>query len=177
LFPKGERIDKGRLPELDADIFCPCGPSLSINQGKAKAVAARAIIPGANVPMTAEVEQILLQRGIFCIPDFVANCGGILGSSMKRAGLREGYIRHFLEYKVGEQVTEVIEAAEKENIPPGVYAQRIAEDRFLRAKAAAEKRNITSGAFSFALRLYRKGIIPYQLVTPFAPRYFKNRFR
>ena len=177
LYPNGERMDKEQLPELDVDIFCPCGPSLSIKQGKAKTVAARAIIPGANIPMTDEAEQILLQRGIFCVPDFVANCGGVLGVSMRRTGLKEDYIRHFLTRKIDEQVTEIIEAAEKENIPLKVYAQRIAEDRFLRAKAAAEKRNIAGRAFNFALGLYRRGIIPHQLVTPLAPRYFKKRFR
>jgi glutamate dehydrogenase (NAD(P)+) len=176
-YKEADQIEKKELLELEVDLLCPCANSYSINADNAGRVAARVISPGANIPTTTEAEQILFQSGILSIPDFMANCGGVLGASMWRTGLKDGFIRHFLEYKVGEQVTEVIEAAEKENIPCGVYAQRIAEDRFLRAKAAAEKRNITSGAFSFALGLYRRGIIPYQLVTPFAPRYFKNRFR
>jgi len=177
LFPRGERIDKRRLPELDVDMFCPCGPALSINRGNATAVGARVISPGANVPMSDEAKPILLRKGILSIPDFVANCGGVLGSSMKRTGLREGYIRHFLEHNIGEQVTEIIEAAEKEKVTTRVYAQRIAEDRFLRTKATAEKKNVTGRAFNLILSLYRRGIIPYQLVTPLAPRYFEKRFR
>ena len=177
LFRKGEKIDKSQLAELDVDIFSPCAQSYSITSDNASRVAARIICPGANVPVTSDAEPILLQKGILYIPDFVANCGGVLGSTMKRTGLKEDYIRHFLECKIGEQVTEIIETAEKENVTPGVYAQRIAEDRFLRAKAAAEKRNITGRAFSFTLELYRRGIIPYQLVTPLAPRYFEKKFR
>jgi len=106
---------------------------------------------------------------------FVANCGGVLGISMKRAGLKGGYIRHLLEHRIGEQVTQVIEAADREKVTPRVYAERIAEERFLRIKAAAEKRSIAARAFNFALELYRRGVIPYQVVTPFASRYFEKR--
>lgn len=177
LFRKGEKIDKSQLAELDVDIFSPCAQSYSITSDNASRVTARIVCPGANFPVTPEAELILLQKGILFIPDFMANCGGVLGSTMKRTGLKEDYIRHFLERKIGEQVTEIIEVAEKDNVTLGVYAQKIAEERFLRAKAAAEKRNITGRAFNFALEQYRRGIIPYQLVTPLAPRYFEKKFR
>ena len=176
-FPGGEKIDKSRLAELDVDIFSPCAQSHSINSDNAHRVRARIISPGANVPTTDEAEQILFQRGILSIPDFIANCGGVLGSSMKRTGLKEEYIRHFLKQKIGEQVAQVIEAAEKENAIPKVYAERIAEERFLRAKASAEKRSITARALNLALELYRRGIIPYQVVTPIASGYFEKKFR
>ena len=176
-FARGEKIDKSRLAELDVDIFCPCAQSYSINSDNANRVLARIISPGANVPLTAEAEQILFDKGILIVPYFVANCGGVLGSSMKRTGLKEDYIRRFLEQKIGEQVTKVIESAEGEKVIPRVYAERIAEERFLRTKALAEKRSITARAFNFALELYRKGIIPYQVVTPIASGYFEKKFR
>jgi glutamate dehydrogenase (NAD(P)+) len=177
LFPEGEKIDRSQLAGLDVDIFSPCAQSYSITSGNAERVAARIISPGANVPTTLEAEQVLFQRGIICIPDFVANCGGVLGSSMKRTGLREDYIRRFLEDRIGQQALEIIEAADKQNIALGIYAQKIAEERFIRARASAESKTIRGRAFKFALEMYRKGIIPYQLVTPAAPRYFDKRFR
>ena len=177
LFPRGEHIDKRLLPELDVDIFCPCAQHHSIDRDNVSKVPARIISPGANLPITGEAEQTLFQRGVLCIPDFVANCGGVLGISIKRTGLKEGYIRSFLEQKIGGQAVAIVEAAEKDNILPRIYAEGIAEARFLRVKAAAEKRTITGKAFNLALRLYRSGVIPYWLVTPIAPRYFKTRFR
>jgi len=176
LFSKGEKIDKVQLAELDVDIFSPCAQSYSITSDNANRVAARIVSPGANVPTTLEAEQVLFQRSILCIPDFVANCGSVLGSSMKRTGLREDYIRRFLEERIGQQALEIIEAADKQNIAPGIYARSIAEERFLRARASAERKTIKGKAFSFALDMYRKGIVPYQLVTPIAPRYFARRF-
>jgi len=177
LFERGEKIDKSQLVELDVDIFSPCAQSYSITPDNASRVAAKIISPGANVPFTSEAEPILSQRKILVIPDFVANCGGVLGTSMKHTGLKEEYIRHFLEQKIGEQVTEVIEAAEREKVTPRVYAQRIAEERFLKAKATVEGRNFTARVSNFALGLYRRGVIPYQIVTPVASRYFERRIR
>ncbi len=174
--PGGEKIDKSLLAELDADIFCPCAQAYSLSSKNADRVAARIVSAGANVPLTAEAEQILSRRGIIYIPDFVANCGGVLGVSMKRSGLKETYIRRFLEQRAGEQVTKAIKGGEEENISPRIYAQRIAQARFLKAKAAAERTSIAGRAFGLALELYRRGIIPYQLVTPVAARDFEKRF-
>jgi hypothetical protein len=95
---------------------------------------------------------------------------------MKRAGLKEDYIQHFLEDKISQQVTGIIEAAERAKVAPGAYAQRIAEERFGKAKASAEGKNFSARILSFALELYRQGVIPYQLVTPVASRYFEKRF-
>lgn len=177
LYPKGEQIDKGRLAELDVDIFSPCAQSYSINSDNANRLRATIISPGANAPITDEAEQILFQRGVVSLPDFVANCGGVLGVSMRRTGLKEDHIRRFLRQKIERKVTEVIESAEKVSVTPREYAERIAEDRFLMAKAGAEKKNIASRVFSFAIELYRRGVIPYQLVTPFASGYFDNKLR
>ena len=175
LFKGGEKIDKSRLAGLDVDIFSPCAQSYSLTPDNARRVKAKIISPGANVPLASGAEPILFRRGILVIPDFVANCGGVLGVSMKQMGLKEDYIKNFLEQKIGEQVTGVIEAAEKERVIPRVYAERIAEERFMRAKASVEGRNFRARALNLALELYRKGVIPYQLITPIASRYFERR--
>ncbi|MFC1992493.1 Glu/Leu/Phe/Val dehydrogenase dimerization domain-containing protein [Chloroflexota bacterium] len=177
VFARGEKIDKRRLPELEVDIFCPCAQHHSLTSENADRINARIISPAANLPTTAEAEQTMLKRGIISIPDFVANCGGVLGVSMKRSGLKEDYIRGFLQQKVGEQAVEVIRGASEENAVPTVYAEAIAMESFHRVQEAAEKKSIANRAFNLALELYRDGIVPYQMVTPFARRYFERRFR
>ena len=168
-------MDKRRVAELEVDIVSPCAQSYSLTAENAHRVTAKIICPGANAPTTPEAERILLQRGILCVPDFMANCGGVLGSTMKLAGLRQDFIRHFVEHEIGQKVTDTIKAAEKAGIPIAEYAEKVAEERFVRAKEEAEKRSITGKVFNFAVELYRNGVIPYQLVTPVAPRYFKSR--
>ncbi len=175
IYPEGEKIDKSELAELDVDIFLPCAQPFSINNHNVSRVSAKIICPGANAPITDDAEQILFQRGILSVPDFVANCGGVLGSSMKHAHLGEDYIRQLLEQTISEQTTWVIESAEKENLPPSAFAQKVAIERFKTIKAATEKNGITNRFFNYALKLYRKGLIPPMLTTPIAYRYFKRR--
>jgi hypothetical protein len=94
---------------------------------------------------------------------------------MRRTGLKDDFIRRFIDQKFGQRVTEVIEAAEKQGVTSREYAQKIAEERFQRVKEEAEKRNLASRAFNLALELYRKRIIPHYFVTPLAPGYFERR--
>lgn len=175
LFTRGEQMDKEKLKELDVDVFCPCAHSYSITSDNAQRVRAKIISPGANVPATSEAEPILLRKGVFCIPDFMANCGGVLGSSMKRAGLGDDFIWHFIEEKFGQRITDMIKAAENKNIALGEYAERVAMERFLKAKQVAENKSFVNKFFNLALELYRSGAIPYRLITPFAPKYFEKK--
>jgi len=158
------------------DIFAPCAYPHSISSDNASRVVAKIISPGANAPITAEAEQILFRSGILSIPDFVANCGGALGISMEVTGIKEEFVRYFIDQRFGQRVTEVIRAADKKGIIPRDYAQRIAEERFLRVKEKAERRNFTSRVFNFALELYRRRIIPSYLVGLLAPSYFEQKF-
>ena len=96
-YQKAQQIDKSKLLELEVDLLLPCAGPFSINSDNAGRVAAKIICPGANVPTTSEAEQVLFQRGALSLPDFVTNCGGVLGSSMEFAGLREGFIRQFID--------------------------------------------------------------------------------
>jgi len=175
VYKGADQIEMEELLELDADFLCPCADLHSITVDNANRVAARVISPGANAPITAEAEQILFKKGILSIPDFVANCGGVLGTSMKRTGLKEDFIKRFINKRFGQRVIEVIEAAEEKGVIPRIYAQGIAMEKFLMVKEEAEMRNITNRVFNFALELYRKGIIPYYFVTPVAPRYFGRK--
>ena len=174
-FSSAEPMAKERLLVLPVDILCPCANSESITAENAPQVSAKIIIPGANVPFVIEAEPILRNKGILMIPDFMANCGGVLGSTMRRAGLRENFVLRFLEDRVGERIANVIQAAEKEGTPLTEYAERMASQRFLKAKQEAESRDFKSRLFNLAVGLYRSGLVPQPLVAPVAPGYFERK--
>lgn len=175
-FPKAEFIDKHRLHELPVDILCPCAEPHSITSENASQIKARIISPGANAHTTPEAEQILFKKRVLSLPDFVANCGGILAATMKRGGLSDGFIRQFISHKFGQRVSSIIKAAEIEGIPMKTYAERATEERFLNIKERAERRTIASRAFNFILEIYRRGVVPPQLVKPFIARRFNSEF-
>lgn len=102
-------------------------------------VSAKIISPGDNIPITPETEQILLQKGISSLPDFVANCGGVLGANMELAGLRQGFIERFIDERIVAEVTALLQPAEKEGAILREYAEEVAENRSSRQKKRLKK--------------------------------------
>jgi glutamate dehydrogenase (NAD(P)+) len=76
-FDGGDRISNSELLELDVDILVPAATENVITSRNAERVKARVITEGANGPVTANADKILDQKGVFVVPDILANAGGV----------------------------------------------------------------------------------------------------
>src|SRR5580658_5089775 len=76
----GEPIDTKKLLELDVDILVPAAIENQITAENADRIRARIVIEGANGPTTPTADHILRERGIFLVPDVLANAGGVVVS-------------------------------------------------------------------------------------------------
>jgi len=63
--------------ELDCDILVPAALENQIHAGNAANIKAKMIVEGANGPVTADAEEILLKNGILVLADMYANAGGV----------------------------------------------------------------------------------------------------
>jgi glutamate dehydrogenase (NAD(P)+) len=72
-----EEISNEELLELDCDILVPSALENQITHKRAPKVKAKIIAEGANGPTTPEADRILYDRGIFVVPDILANSGGV----------------------------------------------------------------------------------------------------
>ena len=65
--------------EQDADILMPCALENQVNAETAHKISGQVklIAEGANGPTTPEADEVLQQKGVFCIPDFLCNAGGV----------------------------------------------------------------------------------------------------
>jgi glutamate dehydrogenase (NAD(P)+) len=70
-------IDNQELLEIDCDILIPSATALQINRDNAKNIKAKLVVEAANNPTTPAADEILQQRGIYVIPDILANAGGV----------------------------------------------------------------------------------------------------
>lgn len=174
-FCDGVKIQREELLKLDVDILLPCARHHSIQVGNAPEIKARLISCGANAPITKEAELLLSCRGILCIPDFVANSGGVLGGTMEFAGIQPHAIAEFIDKTFTVQVSSLIGEAGTKGVHIRDHAENIAADRGLRVKKASEKRSFQNTVFSLGLRLYRSGLIPAALVGRLAASYFQKR--
>lgn len=78
--PDTMTITNPELLELECDILVPAALSNQIHAGNAGKVKARLIVEGANNPTTPAADAILAGKGIYVLPDIVANAGGVVVS-------------------------------------------------------------------------------------------------
>jgi glutamate dehydrogenase (NAD(P)+) len=90
-FPGGEPIENKQLFELDVDILVPAALENQITMDNAPVIKAKIIAEGANGPTTPEAHRHLHERGIFVIPDILANAGGVTVSYFEWVQDRGGY--------------------------------------------------------------------------------------
>ncbi|MGC8795205.1 MAG: Glu/Leu/Phe/Val family dehydrogenase, partial [Bryobacteraceae bacterium] len=167
-----ERIPRERLLEVEADLLLPCARHHTIHAGNVAHVRAPIVVPGANVPMTPEAEAALEARGVLCVPDFVANAGGTLGSTMEFAGMPESSIRRMAERAVADLAAWVLREAPARGLTLRKLAERVALERHAQIREDAERGSLGRLLFATALELYRRGVIPAALVGRLAPHYF-----
>jgi len=70
-------ISNEELLELDCDILIPAALENQITEKNAPRIRAKIIAEGANGPTTTEADEILNDKGIFVVPDILANAGGV----------------------------------------------------------------------------------------------------
>jgi glutamate dehydrogenase (NAD(P)+) len=78
--PYGDKISNEELLEFDCDVLVPAALEMQITQANAGRLKCRILAEGANGPTTPEADAILRNKGVFVIPDILANAGGVVVS-------------------------------------------------------------------------------------------------
>ncbi len=77
---RGARVTNAELLELPVDILIPAALEGQIHGGNAARIQAPMIIEAANGPTTPEADRILNAKGVYVVPDILANAGGVIVS-------------------------------------------------------------------------------------------------
>jgi glutamate dehydrogenase (NAD(P)+) len=75
-FPGADAVTNSELLQLPCEILIPAAIQNQLTERNADALQCRMIVEGANGPTTLEADEILTSRGIFVVPDILANAGG-----------------------------------------------------------------------------------------------------
>ena len=76
-FPGTKEITNTELLELDVDVLIPSALESVITEANANNIKAKVVVELANGPTTPEADKILYDKGVYIIPDFLANAGGV----------------------------------------------------------------------------------------------------
>ena len=105
-FSKGDRISNDELLLLDVDVLVPAALENVITSKNAPKLRAKIVCEGANGPTTAAADSILEEKGIFVVPDILANAGGVTVSYFEWVQDRGGYF--WTEDVVNDRLREII---------------------------------------------------------------------
>jgi glutamate dehydrogenase (NAD(P)+) len=79
-YKDAQAVTNAELLELPCDVLIPAAISAVIDGDNADRIHAKLIVEGANGPLTPEADRILQDRGVFVVPDILANAGGVVVS-------------------------------------------------------------------------------------------------
>jgi len=108
-FPGGDQISNQDLLELKVDILIPAALSNQITKENADKVKCRILAEGANGPTTIEANDILNEKGVFTIPDILANSGGVIVSYFEWVQGMQSFF--WSEKDVNNKLWEIISSA------------------------------------------------------------------
>ncbi|NMB82009.1 MAG: Glu/Leu/Phe/Val dehydrogenase, partial [Ignavibacteria bacterium] len=119
-----EVLDGEAWIEQDVDILLPCALENQVRGDNVNKIAKRVkiIAEGANGPTTPEADKVIHERGIFVIPDFLANAGGVTCSYFEQVQCNMNYywerdeVLSKLDVKMTSAYLAVSELARKKNL-------------------------------------------------------------
>ncbi|MGH2729547.1 MAG: Glu/Leu/Phe/Val family dehydrogenase [Actinomycetota bacterium] len=127
-FPGADAITNEELLEIDCDVLVPAAIEGVLTVKNADAVKATVVCEAANGPITFEADKMLTERGVFVVPDILANSGGVTVSYFEWVQDIQAYF--WSEDEVSDRLRQIMERAFLE-----VYA--LANDKGLSMRQAA----------------------------------------
>jgi glutamate dehydrogenase (NAD(P)+) len=134
-FAEAEEIDRDEAMYLDCDVLLPAAKENVITSLNAARLRAKILCEGANGPTTHEADRILAGKGVFVIPDILANAGGVTVSYFEWVQDRQGYfwneklVNGRLEEIMVNSFGDIVSYAEKHNVNNRIAAYMVALDR------------------------------------------------
>jgi leucine dehydrogenase len=105
------------------DVFAPCAIARVVSPDTVARLRCRIIAGAANDTLADRLTaDLLAERGITYVPDFVANAGGVIHIYALRAGLSEARLRADV-LRIGERVNELLIEADADRRLPLEVAQ------------------------------------------------------
>ena len=134
-YQKAEPVSNHELLEIDCEVLLPAATENQITSHNAHRIKCKILAEGANGPTTAAADDILESKGVFVIPDILANAGGVTCSYFEWVQDRMGYF--WKEEMVNERLkdimvasfNDVVKYAENHGVNNRIAAYMLAVDR------------------------------------------------
>lgn len=138
-YPGAKNIKQEEVYELDVDVIIPSALENEITTENADKVKAKIIVEGANGPTTPEADEILFKKGVFLVPDILANAGGVTVSyyewlqNLTRESWTEDEVNEKLEKRIVSSFNDVYKISQEKKVHMRTAAYVLAVGRIAAA--------------------------------------------
>lgn len=149
--------NKDEIFEIDSDIFIPAAMgNVIVDETASKLLdhGVKIVVEAANLPTSPKADEYLNSNGVWIIPDFLANAGGVIGSFVEYQGRTEKEAFELIRYKIAKNIKSILTQAIMNEENPRILATEMSKQIVYRAML------LRKGAISVAREAYsRKDII------------------
>jgi glutamate dehydrogenase (NAD(P)+) len=134
-FPGVDRVTNSELLELPCEVLVPAATENQITSQNANNIRCKVLAEGANGPTTAAADEILHEKGVFVIPDILANAGGVTVSYFEWVQDRMGYfwrenvVNQRLQESMVASFNDLCRYADQHSVDTRTAAYMLAIDR------------------------------------------------
>ena len=146
-------LDKNQIFEFNSDIFISAAMgNVIIDKTVTKLLnhGVKIVIEAANLPTSSTADEYLNKNGVWLIPDFLANAGGVIGSFVEYQGRTEKEAFELIKYKISKNIKNILTQAIMNEENPRMLALEMSKQRVYRAML------LRKGAISVAREAYSR---------------------
>lgn len=146
-------LNKNQIFEIDSDIFVPAAMgNVIVDETVTKILdhGVKIVVEAANLPTTKKADEYLNSNGVWVIPDFLANAGGVIGSFVESQGRTEKEAFDLIKCKISKNIKNILTQAIINGENPRVLALELSKQLVYRAML------LRKGAISVAREAYSR---------------------
>ncbi len=122
------KVEPGEIYSVEADVFAPCALGAILNDQTIPQLKCKVVAGAANNQLEKpEHGYQLIKRGIVYSPDFAINAGGLINVAAELDGYNKEVVMGKVS-KIFDTITNILEIAERDEVPPHVAADRLGDE-------------------------------------------------
>jgi glutamate dehydrogenase (NAD(P)+) len=151
-YKNAKHLKSEEMYALPVDILIPGARPYVIDKNNVNKVQAKIISSIANIPITDEAEEMLAKKGIYSVPDFISNAGGVLLGVVDILGGKSEDVFRGLREVLAPLTKEILTESKKEGGSPRGLAVKKATAKILKARSG----KVTAQSFEGFLKIARQ---------------------
>jgi glutamate dehydrogenase/leucine dehydrogenase len=132
-YPNAKILPNDAILDADVDILITAAIPDRIKAKDVNRIKAKLIVEGSNIPASIEVEKMLHEKGIWVVPDFIANAGGVISSYIEYIGGTEKDMFERIEKTIPKNTLKILEQSNAQGRIPREIAMEMAQDKVWKA--------------------------------------------